>query len=340
VSTRRALTIALAVQLLLIAVLWWPRDPTAGRRHPLLDVPRDRIERIAIAARPEEGEEAEPVVLAKSGAGWTIASAADFPAEQARIDELLDSLLGLVVGAPIATRSASHDTFQVGDDSYGRRIEVTADGDTRTWLVGAATSRSVHVRPADGDEVFLATGASEWSFRDTPSGYWNASYVAADAELFGALRIRNEHGEIFFEKRDEEWSLGDLAEGEVADAAKIRDLVLAAARVAMSEPVGREVRPEYGLDAGLRVDWTIPAEDQSVSAGYSVGAEVEGAAGETAGGTGGEPGGGTGGESYLKAVDHPFVVRVRSGAFQRLRDARRADFLAPAAEVGPGPDAR
>lgn len=315
-SAKRVLTIALLVQIALIAILWWPRDLAASRRHPLLDLPRDGIEQIEISTRPAPGAAGAPaaapksVVLKKTGDGWVIASAADYPASQTRIDGLLDSLLGLVTGPPIATQHASYDALKVGDDSYGRRVAVTAAGDTSTWLIGAATSRSINVRQADDDDVYLATGASEWSFQDTPSSYWDASYVDADAATFGSLAIHNAHGDVRFEKQGNSWTLADLAEGESADSEKIAEVVALAARVRMTEPVGRESKPEYGLDDGLRVDWTIPAENQSVSSGYAVGADVDA-------------------DSYVKAVDRPFVVRARKTGFQRLRDAARAEFLLP-----------
>lgn len=307
-STTRILGSVLAVQLVLVAITWWPGDPGATRPAPVFDVERDAITEIEIAARPVEGAEEDPVVLARRGDGWVLRSQVDYPADTARVDELLDSLLALHAGAPVATRATSHEALSVSEDSYGRRLTVrTADGESSFWI-GPAASRAVYMRRVGEDEVYRASGASEWSFRDRPSSYWDASYVEEDATRFDAVALSNEHGELRFEKRDGAWTLADLAEGETADEEAIDELVGALARVRMTRPVGTEVLPEYGLDGRTRVDWTIAAEDRSQSGGYGVGAEVES-------------------EVYVKAVGRRFVVRAPQTAVRRLRDAERSDFL-------------
>lgn len=309
-TVTRALTMALGVQLLFVAVAWWPQDPSAGLPQPVFDLSREAISQISVASRPAEGEPPEPVVLARKadGDGWVIRSAADFPADAARVDELLDAVLGLRAGPPIATRAASHEALSVGDESYGRRLSVQSDGEPDSWLVGAATSRSVHLRPAGEDTVYLASGASEWSFRDSPSSYWQASYVDEDPARFEAVAVENAHGTLRFERRDGSWTLADLAEGEVAQSDAIESFTAAVARVRMREPVGRTVEDDFGLGTGARIDWTIVADNQSLAGGYAVGAEVES-------------------DVYLKAVDHPFVVRVAKSAVKRLREAERSEFV-------------
>ena len=62
--TQRNLGIALAVQLVLVSITWWPGDPAASRR-PVLDLDRAVISRIEIAVRPMGDESAEPAVLVK-----------------------------------------------------------------------------------------------------------------------------------------------------------------------------------------------------------------------------------------------------------------------------------
>ncbi len=305
--THRNLGIALAVQLLLVVVTWWPSDPAASRRS-VFDLDRDAIERIEIAARPAGDEPAHPAVLVKDGDVWKVHSAADYPATPSKIEELLDTLLGLEAGPAIATQPSSHEPLNVGDDSYGRRIVVTAAGEASEWLIGAATSRSVNVRRVGEDEVYRASGASEWSFRDSSASYFETSYVDANAASFGAVAVRNPNGELRFEQTEGVWTLADLAAGESADSDAISAFLTAVARVRMTEPVGSAVLPEHGLEDGPRIDWTIVAEDQSIAGGYALGTEIEG-------------------DRFLKAVGGSFVVRARKSAFQKLLDASRSQFL-------------
>ena len=109
----RILTILLAVQLALVAIAWWPRDPSASRARLVFDHPRDAIDEISIAVRPPNGEEEDPVVLARTDDGWVVRSAADYPATAARVEALLDAVLALRAGAPIATRPSSHEALSV-----------------------------------------------------------------------------------------------------------------------------------------------------------------------------------------------------------------------------------
>ena len=126
------------------------------------------------------------------------------------------------------------------------------------------------------------------------------------------MSVRNAHGTLLFEKKSDEWTLAGLVGNESADSAKIEGLLKQLTKLRLVEPVGKTVRTEYGLDEGLRVDWTAVLEDQSTAGGYQVGADVDY-------------------YSYVKAVDSPFVVTVRQASFDPLRNAKRADFLKPAA---------
>lgn len=306
-SLQRTLAIVLGVQLLLVAVFWWPRDPAAGIR-PVFDVGRADIERVEIETRPAAGAEPSPLVLVRDDDRWKLASAADYPADPEKVEQLIDSLVALHAGSAIATRAASHSALNVADDNYGRRIRVAAGGETSEWLMGAATSRSVNLRRADGDDVHLATGAGEWSFRDDARSYYDLTFIDADVETFGAVAVHNEHGELRFEKQEGGWRLADATDDETSVPEIIGDFLGEVARVRMTAPESASPEPAHGLEDGVRVDWTIIAEDQSVAGGYVVGSERDG-------------------ERFVKGVGRPYVVRVSEDALDRLRNAQRADFL-------------
>jgi hypothetical protein len=308
VSVHRPLAIVLAVQVVLIAIAWWPSDPAANRRRPAIGVERERIQQIEIALRPVDDADPEPAILARTDGGWTVLSAAAYPAKEAQVDELLDKLLGLTTGAPIATSSASHEALKVSEDDYGRRIKIVTGDEPVEWLVGSATNNSVNLRKVGEDDVYRATGSGEWSFRDSSASYYDPNYLDADAGSFAAVVVRNESGEVRFEQADGVWRLADLAEGEQSDPEKITGFLAAVAKLRMSQPEGPNVSPEHGFDSGSHIEWTVASDDQSISGGYAVGAEVEG-------------------DRYVKAEGHPFVVRARKSAVQRLLDANRAEFL-------------
>jgi hypothetical protein len=84
--------------------------------------------------------------------------------------------------------------------------------------------------------------------------------------------------------------------------------------VRVAEPVGREIQPDYGFEAdgtGVRVDWAIEAENQSVAGGYRLGSTV-------------------GAHTYVKATGNPFVIEAAESRFETLSEATAADFIAEA----------
>ena len=305
-STLRWLGIALAVQAALVVVTWWPAEPEAIR--PLIGISRADVTELEVSIRSAEGEAEEPLRIAREGEGWVLRSEADYPAETAQVEALLDAVVGLRAGPPVATRDTSHEALLIDDAGYGRKLRVASADTDETWLLAPATSRSVYARRAGDDTVYRAAGSSEWAFRERAATYRDAEYVSDDAGAFDALAVENAQGSLRFERRDGAWTLAELSEGETADAAAIEQLASQVATLRLSQPVGRDVLPEHGLDGSVRVDWTISGEDQSISGGYAVGADVES-------------------DAYVKAVDHPFVVRVARSQVSALRDATREQFL-------------
>jgi len=317
VSLRTALGILACVQLGLAAITWWPAGD-AGGPAPLLDVESDAITQIEIESKPLAGEEPSPVVLARSGDGWVVRSAADFPARPEKIEELLGRLLDLEFGTPVALQQESHNALKVGEDEYGRRISVRAGDEETNLVLGAATSKSVNVRLEGEQDVYRSSGVSEWGFSDTASSYYDPLYVSAAPTEITALTVRNGNGVLEFRKEGESFTLADLADGEVVDAAAVDRFVAAVTKLRMTRPVTQQVEDVHGLGdpeaGGARVDWTLEAEDQSVAGGYAIGAVVES-------------------DRYAKAVDSQFVVRVLESATTQLRNADRQEFLVEAAET-------
>ena len=217
-SVERLLALALVGQIALAAITWWPSDRSALLPHPLLELAEDPIDELRIASKPAEGEELDWLHLVRQQEGWKIASQGDYPAQQQKVDQLIESLVGLKVRAPIATRAANHNALKVGDKEYGRRVEITAGELQRELVVGAAKSNSVNIRFADESEVYLAGGLSEWSLRDDARSYWDNSYVSADPNEITAFSLHNDNGTLLFTRGDDGWSLDELPEGASVDS--------------------------------------------------------------------------------------------------------------------------
>ncbi len=311
-TLHRLLSGLLLLQIGLVVLAWWPEDRSALALKPLLEVDKEEIVELRIAQKPVEGEESDPLHLIRGEEGWALASAGGYPVAVEKVDEVLDKLVGLEVRKPIATRSESHNALDVGEKEYGRRIQLTTASGSVELVVGAAASNSVHVRLSDASDVYVARGLSEWSLRDTARSYYDADYVRADVSELTQLRVHNANGSLSFVREGEQWRLEEAPEQGVLDREAIESFLAEVTAVRVAEPVGREIQPDYGFEAeatGVRVDWAIEAEDQSIAGGYRLGATV-------------------GTHTYVKATGNPFVVKAVESRFETLRQATAADFIA------------
>ncbi len=310
----RFLALLLAMQAGLAVVTWWPADRSAFTPHRLLEIDPADVTAIEIARRPAGDDEPAWLELRRDGSGWVIPSANGYPADPARVEQLIERVAGMQVRAPIATTAASHNALSVGERDYGRRVVVRTGETAHELIIGAALSNSVNVRLAGSDEVHVAEGLSEFSVADTPSSYWAREYVNAPADEISSFFLRNAHGAFRAERDGEGWRIADAPEGRQADGEAIDELLESLVGLRLAEPVGTEVREAHGLDDGARVSWTIAADDQSLAGGYGVGA-VDGS------------------NAFVKADGDPFVVKVSEADVAPIRNARVDDLLREAADA-------
>jgi len=127
---RRSLTpfliVVLVLQLALALVLFMRRDPLAGTRS---DTPLVRAESVKGADQiviESKSAESTRIVLKKKEGTWVLPDAYDAPAASARVSSLLDRLVALKRGLPIATSESALRRFKVVDGDFERRLVLRA----------------------------------------------------------------------------------------------------------------------------------------------------------------------------------------------------------------------
>ncbi len=159
-----ALGVLLAAQLVLAGGLAAASayQRRAVPRGPLLAFDPKSVDGVLI-----EGPAGARVELARAGGAWKVSSAAGFPAQAGKADELLTRLAGLRHGEPVATSAGALSRFKVADGDFERRITLSAGGKAvATAFFGTAEAmRSVHARAAGGKDVELV----EFSTWDAPA---------------------------------------------------------------------------------------------------------------------------------------------------------------------------
>lgn len=298
----------LAVQIGLALWLQASGTQSAPARHDaaLLTFTPAEVNRVKI-----ERAGAEPVSLERVEGGWRIANLDGFPAAAGRVDALLDRLVGLKRGLPVATSSEAQARFKVADTDPGRVTLGMGDQDLAVLHLGeTAGLRRQYARPAGDKAVYeaeltpadLPAKAEDWADR---------ALLRRDERDVQRLEIPG----LTLERGEDGWRLADQAPGEVLDQTAATALVRQLRDLSFIGVLGREAKPEYGQDAPLLEARLGLASGDTASYRLSRQAQTPGV-GQGAGGI------------VLKVSDRPWYLSVADWAVEPLLKATRAGLLA------------
>jgi|TARA_Y100000294_G_scaffold168910_1_gene179500 hypothetical protein len=159
------MSVLLAAQVLLVAGLM-TRDALSGTSTAPDFVSFDPV--IVDGLSVVAGEDS--VRLTRDGEAWRLDDA--YPADNARIGEVLEKLAGLSAPWPVATSADTAVRFEVADDNFQRRLTLSSDDEVLAdILLGTSPGyRRVHARRSGTDEVYsvnlsnheLPADAGQW----------------------------------------------------------------------------------------------------------------------------------------------------------------------------------
>lgn len=316
-TTHRILTSALVAQVALAAVTWWPSNPTAVPPTPLVPGGAEAITAVEILGNTEDA----PVRLEKQGEDWVVASAHGFPADADKVDELLDKLDGIALRRPIARTAASHEALKVDEESWEKKVTVTAGGTDLTAYVGAAASKAIHLRLEGADEVHKIEGVNAWSLRATSRGYLPTNAAAFEADALTAFSLENAQGAVSLVKEGDAWRPA-ATDGLEVDVEALEGVLDKAGRLRLVEVLGTAPEPAMGLDGAgsLRVRWTASGDEGETTGAYVLGAEAEG-------------------DRYARLEGQDFVFETSDSRLGELVDLDPTTLLRPPAPEAPPEDA-
>ena len=144
----------LAVQLGLAAWthLRVPADQAGPVQGAVLNVDTATVDELLL-----EDSAGARLVLKKAGEGWMLPGLADFPADTARVQALVERVASLQRSWPEATTVEAAGRFQVAADRFERRLTLRGAGKDlgRVFLGSSAGLRRVYLR-AEGDQDIFA----------------------------------------------------------------------------------------------------------------------------------------------------------------------------------------
>jgi hypothetical protein len=305
----------LVAQIVLSVVVVWPRASAVGQTEPLFP----DVETGDVTALTIEDDQGNVIELAKVTGEWVLPDADNYPAQGDAVSSFLDKLLALNTGRLVTQSDTSHKRLEVAPDEFVRRISFeTGDGTRETLYLGSSPQfGAMHFRQDGQSETYLTDELTSFDANASASAWIDTSYQSVAQEDVTRMTLENSSGTFVFEKDDEgTWTLADLAEDEILDEAQVTSLLRRAAVVTIRQPLGREERPSYGMDAPSAVV-TLETGDTTVT--LRVGAKDADAA------------------SYVvKSSESAYYVEVAESSVRALVENGRDAFLqeppTPAAE--------
>lgn len=302
----------LALQIILAAVVFWPRPVAsiAGGESLFAELEANHIVRLTIT-----DAEGNQVHLTKDAEGWVLPKVDDYPCQENKVSELLKKIIELKADRLVAQTPASHKRLKVADDDLNRLIEFElADGTTHKLYLGTSPTYQVtHVRADGQGEVYLASGLSASDAGAQASTWIDTLYFSVPQDQLVALTVENENGQFEFEKDDAgTWTMKDLAADETLNENNVTSLANRVSSLRMLRPLGKTEQDNYGLQEPSAVV-TVQARDEEGSVNIytlRVGAQSE------------ED------NSYVViSSQSPYYVRVSNYTMQDFVEKERDDFL-------------
>ena len=243
--TNRILAAVLAVQIVLVAVAFWPKPASvAGGESLLAGLEAEQISQLTIS-----DETGKQIRLANNLGSWVLPEADDYPCLENKVPEFLEKIVALKTSRLVTQTPASHKRLKVAADAFERRVGIElADGTTHRLYLGTSPSYgAIHVRAAGQDEVYLASlSASEAGVN--ASDWVDTLYFSVAQDQLVALTLENGNGRFEFEKDAAgTWTMKGLAADETLNENNVSGLVSRIASLRMLRPLGKAERDDYGL---------------------------------------------------------------------------------------------
>jgi hypothetical protein len=246
-KTQKILLGACVVQILLVALVFWPKEKPVENRD-LVFGERTAEEVTEINVADANGNEA---ILSKVDDSWVIPALDNYPVDSTKVDTLLEDLFAVRYGRFVAENVSSHERLEVGEKQFNRRINlVFASGESQSIFVGSTpATAATNFRMGGDDNVYLSDQLNSYSYGSTPVSWINTALVRFTADAVNGMQIANANGSLTFMKsEDNAWTIADLQEGEEANGTAISTLATRATSMSIVEPLGKTEDAAYGMD--------------------------------------------------------------------------------------------
>jgi hypothetical protein len=243
------LAILLIVQVALILLVRSPFSggTSASESRPLLPM----LEALTPMQIELLGNEDRRVTLIKEAGGWQLGDLDGFPADDEKIEQLIDDLRALTIRRPVVTSKRYHASFKVADDENQGRVRLwdnPAEDPAIELIMGSSSNyRALHVRLEGTSEVYEVRDLAAYDVRADPEAWIEKDLVDVPEGQLVNLAVTNANGSFELIRQDGQWS----AEGSEAalNSDEVDSLVRAASSIQLAKPAGLRDAAAHGYAA-------------------------------------------------------------------------------------------
>jgi hypothetical protein len=242
------LVVALVVQLVLILLITTLRAPAASApAKPVFD----NVKAGDVQAMTVQDTAGAKLNLTNKNSNWVLSDSDDYAADNTKVTTFIGKLLKMQTGRLIAQTASSYARLQVADDAYGKRVQFkTADGKTHTLLIGSTGGGgSVYVRADGAAEVWLTDSVNDTDASTAAVDWINPTLFTVQNADVTRVDITNHNGTFDFTQSNNTWVMKGLSTGEKFDQTKLTDTLSKITSLVVTKPLGKTIKPEYGLQA-------------------------------------------------------------------------------------------
>jgi hypothetical protein len=307
----RVLAGVLALQLVALAVVFWPRGAADAKQEgPLFP----GLAAEAIVALTVTGPDGEMIELAKQAGSWVLPAAGEYPCNGERVAATLEKIANLQAVRLIAQTRSSHGQLGVAEEAFERLVEFgLEDGSHHRLYVGTSPSWGVsHVRANGQTEVYLASGLSASDLGTTAIAWVDRIFFELPRDEVVAWTLENANGRFVFQREGEAWHLEGLEAEETLDEANVQTLLNRATSVSMLEPLGTETTLPHAMQPVQAVVTLLTRNADGVEGTVTLRFGAKDAAS---------------GNYVMSSSTSPYVVWVSSFTGDEFAEKVREDFL-------------
>ena len=177
------LVITLGVQVLIAGAIYYgSQAPDVSQQQVTLISPHDaQIDTLKI-----EDNKGTQVSLSRQQGKWQLPDYHQLPADQGRIDQLLNRLQKTRLGWPVATTGSSRKRFEVTDKKYRKKLTLSlASGENKVFYLGTSPGfRQIHIRK-EGDDSVYAVKLNDYDFPAENRNWLDATLLSMKAGIDG-----------------------------------------------------------------------------------------------------------------------------------------------------------